>query len=316
MKVLIADDDSTTRLVLTSLVRRMGHQPVAAMDGHEAWQQSQRLQQGKEPYLMLVDWEMPKLNGIQLCQRVKNQGLLNPPYMILITSRTDADDIVEGLEQGADDYICKPYNAAELIARIQVARRTLDLNHELYKVREELKYQASHDELTGLLNRRAVIQALERELNRAQRQGNQMHIALCDIDYFKRINDTHGHLVGDMVLKALAGRMQEQLRPYDLIARIGGEEFLIALNGTLSNAREVIERLRASIAEKPLVVTDEYMIRLTVSIGITSTEDCPQEPTIEYLMIRADTLLYEAKRAGRDRVIGEQPSLAEIPDKN
>ena len=297
MKVLIADDDPTTRVVLSSLVEKMGHTTQAVEDGEAAWQ---IYQQDQSPCLMLVDWEMPKLDGIQLCQRIKGQSSLNPPYIILITSRTEAEDIVEGLDKGADDYICKPFNAPELMARIQVAERTLKLHQELFEARQALKYQATHDELTGLLNRRAALDLLPKEFHRAQRLGHKLHLAICDIDDFKRINDTYGHFVGDRALRSVAECMQQVFRPYDVIARFGGEEFLIAISDENVDAKEAFERLRAEVSSLPIAVEGQESVNLTVSIGVSTAKGELSKMHLDELLIEADKLLYAAKEAGKN----------------
>ncbi|MCW8887169.1 MAG: diguanylate cyclase [Motiliproteus sp.] len=302
MKVLIADDDSTTRLVLSSLVERLGYETVTVCDGEAAWQEYEK---DLSPCLMLIDWEMPILDGPQLCERIKQHSSLNPPYIILVTARTDPNDIVKGLEKGADDYICKPLNPAELMARIQVANRTLHLHQEFHQARKAMKYQATHDELTGLLNRRAALDTLSRELHRSERTGHDLHVAICDIDNFKRINDSYGHFTGDMVLKTVASTMQEVLRPYDLVARFGGEEFLIAIVDAEDSAYDAFERLRAEIAKRTISTPENEDINLTISIGAHSVRHDKTDIDMEEILVKADNLLYEAKRSGKNCVVSQ-----------
>lgn len=304
MKVIIADDDPTTRVVLSSLVGKMGYETILAEDGEAAWQAY--LKQDT-PCLLLLDWEMPKIDGAELCQKVKahSESKLNPPYLILVTGRTDPKDIVTGLGQGADDYICKPFNAPELQARIQVARRTLELHQELYEMRRILKYQATHDDLTGLLNRRAAIEALNKEVHRAERAGNKLHVAICDIDNFKRINDTYGHFVGDQVLQSVSQTMQGIFRPYDLVARYGGEEFLIAISDKEETATDAFSRLLQEISSLKIPAEGHDDIQLTLSLGLSSRAQSLSEKTVSEMLIEADRRLYQAKAAGKNCIIAE-----------
>ncbi|MAC47631.1 MAG: diguanylate cyclase response regulator [Oceanospirillum sp.] len=303
MNVIIADDDPTTQMILTGIVSKQGYEPLLAADGEEAWALLQSSLEQDDSCLMLIDWEMPVLNGIELCQRIQQQEFMTPPYTILITGRNDVEDIVEGLEQGADDYICKPFKVTELVARIKVAKRTLDLHHELNLVRQRLSHQANYDDLTGLLNRRAAFDMLEKEFARVQRSGDELHVAICDVDNFKTINDTYGHFSGDIVLREIAGRMKELMRSYDIVARIGGEEFLIAFSGNQLNGQDTFERLRLCIADKPIVI-DNGELSVSISVGAI-TFSSPLGSIIKSLelhdiLLKADEHLYQAKGAGKN----------------
>jgi two-component system cell cycle response regulator len=301
MKVIIADDDPTTLLVLSGIVKKMGFDVVAVPDGAAALD---AYQQETTPCLMIVDWEMPELNGIQLCQQVKDASALNPPYIILLTGRQDPTDIAEGLEKGADDYICKPFNTPELMARIKVAKRTLDIHRQLHETQRALKYQATHDELTGLMNRRAAFEALTKEAARAERMHHMLHIAICDLDNFKDVNDTFGHFFGDQVLQRTAAIMQRIFRPYDLICRFGGEEFLIAISHEKNQEGVgLFQRLLTELSEHPFAVSDHQQMHITMSIGLCSgSGDCLSEKVSD-MLLEADRCLYQAKVAGKNRVI-------------
>ena len=304
MQVVIADDDPTTQMILSGIVSKLGYEPMLAGDGEEAWELLQGSLQRDDSCLMLVDWEMPVLNGIELCQRIQQQDVMTPPYTILITGRNDVEDIVEGLEQGADDYICKPFKATELVARIKVAKRTLDLHHELNLVRQRLTYQANYDGLTGLLNRRAAFEMLEKEFARAQRTRDELHVAICDVDNFKIINDTYGHFSGDNVLREIAQRMTELMRSYDIVARFGGEEFLIAFSGSQLNAKDTFERLRCCIADQPISMSGAKILDVSISLGgvtLPFTDFSEAKPCeLHDVLVKEDENLYRAKGEGKN----------------
>lgn len=299
MKLLVAEDDLTSRSMLAAITQKWGYDVIATEDGEAAWQ---TLLKSDAPRLLLLDWEMPGINGLELCQRMRQQETNDPPYIILLTSRNETSDVVEGLEQGANDYIVKPFQTQELHARLQVGKRMLNLQNELRLLREDLAFQANYDVLTGLLNRRAIMSALEKEMARVHRTHETLYIALGDIDYFKKINDTHGHLVGDTVLKEVGKRMTSTLRPYDHIGRYGGEEFLIVLSTKDHHESYVFERLRCAIADNKFNVGDKTL-DVTMSIGVASLlPDEPRHDSIS-LIAEADNALYQAKNAGRNRVM-------------
>lgn len=299
MKLLIAEDDSTSRTMLAAIAGKWGYEPIAVEDGEAAWT---ILLADDPPRLLLLDWEMPVLDGLKLCQRIRQQETNDHPYIILLTARSDTTDIVNGLHAGSNDYIAKPFENTELQARLQVGQRMLKLQTELNQVRENLAYQANHDVLTGLMNRRAVLQALEKEISRTQRTQETLCIALCDIDYFKQVNDSHGHLVGDAVLEEVARRMTTVLRPYDHIGRYGGEEFLIVMNTRSDQILRTFERLRCAIAEKPFVI-EQMTLSITMSFGISTLLPTSDKRDAMSLIASADESLYKAKEAGRNCVV-------------
>ena len=304
MKLLIADDDLTSRKMLASVTGRWGFEPVEAEDGLQAWN---LLQQAEPPRLLLLDWEMPGLDGLTLCQRLRQHGGEDPPFIIMLTARSQTADIVQGLGAGANDYIAKPFEIAELQARLQVAKRMLELQSELLQMRNHLMYQANHDELTGLMNRRAVMDALNKEIARGKRQDQQLCIALCDIDHFKQVNDTYGHLAGDAVLKQVAERMITTLRPYDHIGRYGGEEFLIVLNADPALGFQLFERIRRAISDHPFSV-ETQSLNASISIGVVPVDPNDQNLSQSLILAQADNALYEAKGNGRNCTqIARQP---------
>lgn len=296
MRVLVADDDPTSRRILQAILRKWDLEPVVVSDGLEA---AAAMELPDAPLLALLDWNMPGLEGPEVCRRLRRRETSNPPYVILLTARGEKEDIVKGLDAGANDYVSKPYDSEELRARIGVGTRMLELQADLARALEALAYQAAHDGLTGLPNRRAVLEALERELARAEREGGALSVALCDLDHFKRVNDTWGHPAGDQVLNAFARAAKGCLRAYDVVGRYGGEEFLLIAPGAGSPAEcDLFERVRRSVAAAP-VSTEAGAISVTVSIGVASVRG---KGSAEVLLASADAALYQAKADGRNRV--------------
>ena len=303
MRILIADDDLTSRTVLAGLLKKEGYEVRAAVNGIEAWQ---ALRQPDAPELVILDWMMPGMDGPEVVRRVRALETEKPPYILLLTTRDQKADIISGLEAGANGYLTKPFDPGELRARVAVGRRLVELQGALIASREALLHQATHDALTGLPNRRSILEKLDQELARASRSGDGLAVGMCDIDHFKQVNDTHGHQTGDDVLRGFAGILRESLRPYDSAGRIGGEEFLvIAPMPAGSDSASVFDRLAARIA-KSQIPTRSGVLSVTVSIGVAcampgSTGDQMQD--------RADAALYRAKSAGRNRVAydGEFP---------
>jgi len=234
MKLLIAEDSMTLRLMLQAIAQQWGFDPIMAEDGVEAWE---ILSGDNPPRLVLLDWEMPRMDGLEVCRRVRASNTEDPPFILLLTGRSETADIVTGLEVGANDYVSKPFDNTELKARLQVGKRMLDLQQELISAKQTLTIQATHDALTGINNRGAVMEAMEQEMARTRRQSQPLRIGLCDIDHFKQINDTHGHLAGDAILREVAKRLKATLRPFDRIGRYGGEEFLILLHSNAEHIR-------------------------------------------------------------------------------
>ena len=219
MKILIADDDPVSCRLLEKLLSKWGYQTITAHSGTEAWEV---LQAEHAPRLVLLDWMMPGIDGLEICRRVRARSSQPYVYIMLLTANDRVGNLVEGLESGADDYLTKPFHPQELRARLRVGLRMLELESSLVEAREHLQFKASHDALTSIWNRGAIIELLERELSRARREGSSVGILLADVDHFKNINDTWGHLVGDEVLRAITGRLKAEVRSYDAVGRYGG----------------------------------------------------------------------------------------------
>lgn len=297
MNILIAEDDKTSRTMLDAILQQWGFSPVVTCDGEEALQ---ALKMPDAPKLAVIDWNMPKMDGPDVCKSIKELHLDNPPYLILLTARDDKGDIATGLDAGANDFISKPYNAKELRARVDVGKRMVELQTELVKARDALAYQATHDPLLDILNRRAILESLEREIARLKRKKRVVSIGLFDLDHFKKVNDEYGHQVGDEVLCGFSARLLKHIRKYDLLGRFGGEEFLlVAPELDRSSDEEFFERLRESIATEPFE-TKGGLITLTASIGVAIGRE---DSSIDTMIAQADAALYTAKDEGRNRVV-------------
>jgi diguanylate cyclase (GGDEF)-like protein len=294
--VLVADDDPICRRVLQSRLQDWGFRVITAQNGLEAWE---ILQRGNAPDLLILDWMMPGIDGPELCRRIREKRLAIYPYILLVTGKDDTKDVVRGLEAGADDYLSKPFDPTELRARLQVGKRILTLQHELIQAREELRFQANHDALTGILSRAAILELLDHELERGARSGTPTGILMMDLDRFKRLNDTYGHPSGDAILKAVANRISEAVRSYDFLGRYGGEEFLAVLSNCYpDDLRTIAERVRSAVSDT-LIRTATTSLAVTVSVGGVVTSHAT--PGLESLSA-ADVVLYEAKRNGGNRV--------------
>jgi two-component system, cell cycle response regulator len=299
MRVLVADDDDVMRHILESTLVKWGYDVVVARNGLEAW----RLLQGNDaPKLAILDWIMPGMDGVEVCREIRKREDHPYTYMLLLTAKHRKEDVIAGMEAGADDYIPKPFDPQELKVRLRAGRRILDLQAELLSARESLRYQATHDGLTGLLNRSAVLEMLRNELERANRQTMPLCLMLTDLDLFKNINDTYGHSIGDAVLCEAARRMRSSVRAYDTVGRYGGEEFLFILPGCDSeNARRHAERLKTCVTGDPIELP-RITVSITMSIGAAVTYNAFVED-LDTLIQAADSLLYKAKVQGRDRVV-------------
>jgi two-component system, cell cycle response regulator len=297
MRILIADDDPVSCSLLDRLLRKWGYEVVAVRNGTEAWEV---LQADRAPRVALLDWMMPGIDGLEICRLVRARSSQPYVYIMLLTANDKVGNVVEGLESGADDYLTKPFHPQELKARLRVGLRMLDLESNLVEARENLRFKASHDALTLIWNRGAVIELLERELSRARRDGSSVGILLADIDHFKRVNDTRGHLVGDEVLRAVTGRLKGEVRSYDAVGRYGGEEFLILLPGCDNPKLTAKAGQLLKLVESSSIETSAGPVPVTISIGGVASGDCPRAD-LKSLLGAADTALYRAKVSGRNR---------------
>jgi diguanylate cyclase (GGDEF)-like protein len=301
MKILIAEDDNVSRRLLEVTLRKWGYDVVVCPDGVSAWEV---LQQPDAPHLAILDWMMPTMDGLEVCRRVRQHTSDSYVYLILLTARSQKEDLITGLEAGADDYLTKPFDAQELRMRLRAGQRILNLLEELIFAREALREQAQRDSLTRLCNRATVLTLLRKELLRAERLHRNgkpapVSVVMLDLDHFKHINDTYGHLAGDAVLREAARRMREAIRPYDCLGRYGGEEFLLVFADCESaGAVALAERLRLAVSQDAMVLA-EGQVSITLSAGI-ATSGATHEALV--LVGAADTALYRAKRNGRNRI--------------
>ncbi len=296
--ILIAEDDLVSRRILEAFLVRWGYCVTQVSSGDDAWRV---LNQEGAPRLAILDWMMPGLNGVELCARVRARTGAPYVYLLLLSSRSEKKDKLEGLQAGADDYLTKPFDADELQARLFVGERILRLQDELISGRDALEFQATHDPLTGLVNRGEILVLIQRELARSERTQRSAGVIMCDIDHFKKVNDTYGHLTGDVILRGVAQRLTSLLRGYDSVGRYGGEEFVILVPmSDVTGTMRVAERIRAGVGMMKFDVPSGDL-HMTMSLGVAIRED-GTSPDTRTMLQAADAALYRAKALGRNRV--------------
>ncbi len=306
MQALVVDDSAVYRKLIGDHLRSWGFGVTLAETGSDAWR---ILEQPDAPKLVLLDWVLPDLDGIELCKRIRQAGASGPyVYVILLTSKEGRQNMLQAMEAGADDFLVKPVDELEMKARLLVGKRILDLQEELVSARESMRHAATHDSLTGLLNRGEILSMFQRELERGCRERAPVGAILCDIDHFKNVNDTLGHLFGDEALREIGRRLQSELRIYDGVGRYGGEEFLMILpNCDLPNAMMRANELRKIVASTPVLCSGVERL-ITMSMGVAvSAGDGKNE--LEALLNQADAGLYAAKEKGRNRVEHFTPAV-------
>jgi two-component system, cell cycle response regulator len=308
VKILIADDDKMSRRLLEKTLEREGYEVIAVDNGRSALQQ---LSLPDGPRLALLDWMMPELDGPGVCLEVRKQHERPYIHIVLVTSRASKQDIVAGLEAGADDYLTKPWDPTELKARLRVGQRILQLEDRLVEARETMRFKATHDPLTSLFNRGVIVDLLARELTRTRREKGCTVVMLGDLDHFKSVNDTYGHVVGDEALREIAQRLLGSIRSYDFVGRYGGEEFLIVLNNcdssqAVARAEEVLHK----IAQHP-VQTTRGPLAITMSLGVLASQDWDLQ-LVEEILSETDAALYQAKADGRNCVRVAKPTIPHI----
>jgi two-component system, cell cycle response regulator len=292
MKILLVEDSQVERHNIGAHLTEWGLDFVAVGTGTEAV----KLLEGLEPpSLALLDWMLPGLDGIEVCRRIRESSARGGyVYTVMLTAKNRKQDLLLAMAAGADDYLAKPVDPSELRARILVGKRILELQ-------QSLRFAATHDFLTNLLNRSEIMAAVGRELSRSGRQGKPATVIMADIDHFKHINDSLGHAAGDEVLKEVAVRLKSDLRPYDVVGRYGGEEFLIILPGCeLSVGARRADEIRNRVAKDP-IMTPFGTTSATVSMGVTATSP-EQGHSLSDLLHEADVSMYAAKKNGRNRV--------------
>jgi len=302
MKILIVEDELIFRRMVKKYLLEAGHDIVEAEDGQSAWELFQH-----EPFqLVITDWVMPRLSGPELVHKIRTSGEKNYTYIIMLTAMDDKDNVVVGLESGADEYLTKPFNSKELVARVASGMRILKLEEQLMQAHQQMEILAMRDGLTGLLNRRTIEEYAEAEFNLTLRKERVLSVIMLDIDHFKNINDRFGHNCGDHTLQQVAKILKEDLRIYDRIGRWGGEEFILILPDTqLMDAAKVAERIRARTAEMEMSLENGEEFSVQISLGIASTAS--QFSSLTKLIDAADQALYQAKQTGRNRVCIFEP---------
>ena len=306
MKILVADDDAVSRSMMRRMLIQSGYEVATAADGAEA---VSILLSEHPPRLVLLDWMMPKLDGPEVCRTIRETSSRPYTYIALLTSRESKEDLIAGLHAGADDYLTKPCNLEELRARLRTGERILQLEDTLLNAHRELTFKADHDSLTLLLNRGAILECLQQLLLKSV--DHAFSLLLCDVDHFKRVNDTYGHPVGDEVLREVARRLQSSVRETDRVGRYGGEEFLLLLDGVdAQSLNGGLERIREFIRSTP-VLTSAGAIPISISGGALTIDSAAHQPSLERALSCVDEALYEAKRSGRDQIkLGMAPSYS------
>jgi len=298
MRVLVADDDSVTRRLLEKMLDKWGYKVLVAENGNDAWKILRR----KKTSMAVLDWMMSGMSGLEICRAVRAKMKAYYVYCILLTSRNRRQDLLDGFSAGADDYMTKPIQLAELKARLQTGARVLRLEQDLRHTKRALQKLAYFDALTSLWNRRKILDFLGEELARGQRDGYPTSLVLLDVDHFKKINDNYGHPVGDKVLVEMARRIKKAVRVYDRVGRFGGDELLVIINNCgQDEARVVAERIRSGIGTERFRVA-RRALEVTVSLGVVSTEKHPESSSSQLIQF-SDQALYQAKRLGRNATV-------------
>jgi len=310
MKILIADDDTMSLRMLRRTLEREQYEVETATDGGQALA---LLQEPDGPRLVLLDWMMPVMDGPEVCREVRRRRVGQHVHILMLTSKSSKQDIVDGLNAGADDYLTKPFDPAELKARLRTGLRILELEDRLVEAREEMRFKATHDPLTGLFNRGAILEHMKRELARTEREGGTTTVLLGDVDHFKRINDTYGHPAGDDVLREMATILTRACRSYDYVGRYGGEEFLVVLsNCDVAVAQARAEAIRSQV-EAARIQTSGGELRATISLGVFTTTQSPGLDADEALR-EVDLALYRAKGDGRNCIRMAESVFTEIAE--
>ncbi len=301
MKVLIVDDDEVSLNLMSHLIAKEGYSGIQFTTAYEAYEY---VKQATEPVVLLLDWVMPGMNGVTLCELIRNTSVGHQPFIIMITNKDSLESQLQALDMGADLFLSKPVEPKIIYAQLNVANRIISQQIQTAKLNKELKKLANYDGLTSVANRRFGLERLSIQLSRLRRQKDKRGcLILLDIDFFKMINDSYGHTTGDAVLIEFCQRISQQIRPFDDFCRYGGEEFLLFCEISELDTPDFIERLRMSICQQ-VFITEEHNIEVSASFGaIIISPDDVNTYTMETLIDFADKALYQAKDEGRNRVI-------------
>lgn len=296
-KILVIDDSPIYRKLVEQALAGQPHPILFAKDGREAL----KLFAVHQPAIVITDWSMPDISGPELCQRIRHDFREHYIYLILVTSNSNKEQVIEGLAAGADDYITKPFHPGELLARVGVGRRVIELHRQVEAKNRQLEELALTDPLTGLPNRRAINLSVDGQLSAAARHTFPVWIAIADLDRFKTINDTFGHDAGDTVLRKFSEVLQTNMRRSNICGRLGGEEFLVVLtHNNREQAAIALDRIRTRFEAEEFVF-GQRTTRVTASFGVAGFSGSLK---LEFndLLARADAALYKAKGNGRNRV--------------
>lgn len=294
--IVVADDDPISRRLIERSLTKWGYDVIVACDGEEALKVFNYTDAAR---IAILDWMMPKVDGIEVCRQIRRRTSQPYVYIILLTAKTQREDLLQGLEVGADDYITKPFDANELKARLRVACRIIDLQEELLSMQKELRVQATHDFLTGLPNRLLFSDRLSQKIAAARRNHGSVGVMFLDVDRFKVVNDALGHSFGDILLKQVAERLASRIRESDTVARSGGDEFTFILSDikTPTDATAAAQRIIDSFSV-PFEI-NSHQIYVTASIGISIYPQHGED--VETLVKNADSAMYHAKSLGGNR---------------
>jgi len=298
IRILVADDDLTSRTIMNGFVRQLGYESESVATGTDAWNV---LAGPNPPCLALLDWEMPGMEGMEGVRRARAEFGSRPLYIIMVTSKNTQSEIVQGLGDGADDYVGKPFDPAELDVRIRSGVRILTLQRQLLDANRMLEKLAKTDMLTGFYNRMALNRDLKKRFEEVD-YGPPVSFIMVDLDHFKKVNDTYGHDGGDAVLRQFAERVRLELRNCDVVCRMGGEEFLvIAMDAERDIGMMLAERVRRAIENDHFVLPDETHISVTCSVGIRSVASVLNTDDLDSFIKDADVTLYRSKETGRNK---------------
>jgi len=297
LKILVADDSAVYRKLVEQTLSDDNHQVIFAKNGREALD----LYAKHAPALVITDWTMPDIGGLELCKKIRQDFQQHFAHIILLTSNTDKEQVVEGLAGGADDYLTKPFHQGELRARVNVGLRVVELHRQVQAKNRQLEEMALTDPLTGLANRRAMDIWITHQLSAAARHDFPIWVAICDLDHFKKVNDTYGHEAGDMVLKTFAQILKSNTRQSNICGRHGGEEFLnIITHVERDNSVIAFERIRKQMENQKFTFNNQTF-SVTTSMGIAGFRGT-RPPAFADLLAQADEALYSAKHKGRNRI--------------
>jgi len=298
-RVLVADDDPVSCYMLEHDLTAKGYVVQCVNNGREALAAAR---QPGAPRLIVLDWMMPGMSGPEICLSLRQpRSQDHYQYVLLLSSKGETHDVVAGLDAGADDYLIKPFHSSELLARLRVGSRMLRLHDDLLEAQELLRFQATHDPLTGIWNRGALMQLAQSEIQRAQRSSDPIGFLMIDVDHFKKVNDTYGHCIGDLVLQQVARRLSLSVRGYDVVGRYGGEEFAVVAPGLdVEQLSEYAERMRRLVASAQIEVPGGP-VSVTISIGVAVAANAAA-CALDRLLECADSSLYKAKHQGRNRI--------------